>query len=349
MSAEQFSNNATTTLGSALSSTATTATVATGTGNNFPSLTAGQFFTATLWAAGSSTGTPNEIVRVTARTGDTMTILRAQEGTTAQNWNVGDTFANYATAGFWNGLATYVDIQQQTGNSTTDTGSANVGVASLSPVPASLASLLFSPIRIKKISSANTAAYLLNLNGFGNQPVTLFGAALTSGQLPASCIYEVLWDGTSFELLSAAPLPVLSTITPGSYTNASITVDQYGRVTVAANGTASPLSAYFVSSQQALSGTAVSVAHGLGGQPKLWSGYAICTSANSGYNVGDTVALPASTYTGAGGGTPSYLGVWANATTVGVNFTAGTGSLSFGGSTQYITPSDWAIVLSAWR
>ncbi len=99
---EIFANNATTTLGSAAGSAATTITVATGTGGQFPSPGVGEFFSATLWAAGSTTGEPNEIVYVTGRTGDTMTVVRAQEGTTAQNWAVGDTFANYPTAAFYN-------------------------------------------------------------------------------------------------------------------------------------------------------------------------------------------------------------------------------------------------------
>ena len=105
MSKEVFANNATTTLGSALSSGATSLTVATGTGSLFPTLGPDEYFTCTLWAAGSSTGVPNEIVKVTARSGDTFTIVRAQEGTTAQSWGVGDTCANYPTAAFLNNLS----------------------------------------------------------------------------------------------------------------------------------------------------------------------------------------------------------------------------------------------------
>lgn len=219
MSAEQFSNNASTTLGSALSSSATTVTVATGTGNNFPTITGSEFFTATLWSAGSSTGVPNEIVKVTARTGDTMTVVRAQEGTSAQNWNVGDTFANYPTAAFLSGLVQEADVQQQTGNYSPDTGSANAGVATLDPVPASLAYLLGSPIGIKKVASNNTGAYTLNVNGLGAVPVVLpGGSALVSGALVAGGIFTVKYDGTAFELQSTPGVISISGTAGGDLT-----------------------------------------------------------------------------------------------------------------------------------
>ena len=216
MSLVQFSNNAATTLGSAISSTATTITVAAGTGAIFPTLSTGQYFTATMFTAGSSTEIPNEIVYVTARSGDTMTVLRGQEGTTAQVWNVGDNFANFPTAGFLSGLAGSNDIQSQTGNSAVDIGSTNSCVAVLTPPPASLAAIQGSPIRILKSASANTSSCTLNLNGFGAKNITLNGAALQAGQLAASAYFEVLWDGTSFELISAPALIYNQNLAPMS-------------------------------------------------------------------------------------------------------------------------------------
>ena len=209
MSLYQFTNNANTTLGSAISSGATTITVATGTGILFPTLGTGQYFTATLFAAGSSTGLPNEIVRVTARTGDTMTVLRGQEGTTAQSWNVGDSFSNFITAGLLNNLVGLNDVQSQVGNSAVDAGFTNAGVVTLSPAITSLASILYSPIRVLKINTANTGAYTLNVNGLGAKSVLSNGAALLNNQLAASTVYEVSWNGTNFDLLSS--LAVLGT------------------------------------------------------------------------------------------------------------------------------------------
>lgn len=234
MPLELFSNNATTTLGSAVSSSATTMTVASGTGNLFPSPTGGQFFSATLWAQGSTTGVPNEIVYVTARTGDTMTVVRGQEGTTPQAWNVSDTFANYPTAFFYNGAASIGDVQSQTGNSAIDTGTSNAGVITLAPVPASLAALKFAPIRIQKVASANTGAYTLNVNGLGAQPVTINGAAVVGAQLAGSQVFVVVWDGSTFELISL----------PARITNAELA--QMAATTIKANltgGTANPADA----------------------------------------------------------------------------------------------------------
>lgn len=205
MSLEQFSNNASTTLGGGISSTATTITVAAGTGNlYFPTLTGQQFFTATIFAAGTTTLTPTncEIVKVTARSGDTMTVVRGQENTTASAWSTGAIFANFPTAGFLNTLSGPSDIQSQTGNAAGDVGTQNAGSIFLNPAITSLSSIYYSPIRVGKIASANTGAYTLNVNGLGAKSVLLNGQPLQAGQLAASNIFEVAWDGSNFELLS---------------------------------------------------------------------------------------------------------------------------------------------------
>lgn len=92
-----FANNATTTLAGSINTTATSLQVATGTGALFPSPTGGNYFVMTLTDA--ATQLLNEIVHVTGVSGDTFTIVRAQEGTTAQNWTAGDICANLCTAG----------------------------------------------------------------------------------------------------------------------------------------------------------------------------------------------------------------------------------------------------------
>ena len=92
-----FANNASSTLATALVASATSAQLSPGTGVLFPQPTSGQAFYGTLTDA--ATETLIEIVLVTVVAGDSLTIARAQQGTTAQNWNIGDYFARNITAG----------------------------------------------------------------------------------------------------------------------------------------------------------------------------------------------------------------------------------------------------------
>lgn len=75
----QLKNNASTIVPLAISSTATSLVVASGTGAEFPTLGAGDYFYATI----QDVNNHFEIVKVTARADDTMTVTRAQEGTLA--------------------------------------------------------------------------------------------------------------------------------------------------------------------------------------------------------------------------------------------------------------------------
>ena len=90
----QLSNNAFATVPSAVSSTQTTLTVATGKGALFPILGATDYFYATL----SDVNNNFEIVKVTARTDDVMTMVRAQEGTMAIPFPANSRFEHRITA-----------------------------------------------------------------------------------------------------------------------------------------------------------------------------------------------------------------------------------------------------------
>jgi len=81
-----FVNNYKTTVASAFSNVATSLTLASSVG--LPTLSAGQVLPITLQDA--ATGLVYEICYATAITGATLTVTRAQEGTAAQNWLVGD-------------------------------------------------------------------------------------------------------------------------------------------------------------------------------------------------------------------------------------------------------------------
>ena len=78
-------------IGTALTSVATTLVLQAGYGGSMPAVP----FFLTLTPAGQlSTRGNSEIVNVTARTGDTLTIERAQKGTTARAFSVGDVVSN---------------------------------------------------------------------------------------------------------------------------------------------------------------------------------------------------------------------------------------------------------------
>jgi len=91
-----FTNNAATGLVSPITSTATTLSVNGGSGSLFPSPSGGNYFMITLISSSSGN---MEIVQCTARSGDVFTIVRAQEGTTAQAFAIGDAVQLRITAG----------------------------------------------------------------------------------------------------------------------------------------------------------------------------------------------------------------------------------------------------------
>lgn len=100
-------NNAESTLASAISATDTSLIVSAGTGAEFPDAVAGEsYFKLTLTDA--ATGSQVEIVNVTAKAGDIFTIERAQEGTLARAWAANDMVANMMTADTLNVIAQYM-------------------------------------------------------------------------------------------------------------------------------------------------------------------------------------------------------------------------------------------------
>lgn len=95
-----FKNNATTTLNGGITAGATSLTVATGTGGDFPIANGTDWFLATLIGLDANGLESSwEIVRVTDVTGDTFTVIRAQENTTALAWSHATRIEARLTAG----------------------------------------------------------------------------------------------------------------------------------------------------------------------------------------------------------------------------------------------------------
>lgn len=110
----KFSNAATATLASSITSSSTTLSVAAGLGALFPSMAAGEFFAGVLVDSSNNV----EIVRVTARTGDVMTVARAQEGTTARAYSSGSRFEVRLTSAGLNNFLQIDGAQTVTGQKT---------------------------------------------------------------------------------------------------------------------------------------------------------------------------------------------------------------------------------------
>ncbi|CAN7599868.1 hypothetical protein LJR234_004637 [Mesorhizobium amorphae] len=119
------------------------------------------------------------------------------------------------------------------------------------------------------------------------------------------------------------------------------------------HGTALPFQTAFESAQQTItSGGSLTLAHGLGAQPKLYLAVLQCTTANIGYSIGDEVALNP----GAGSqdlALTQGISIVPDATNINVRF--GTSSPPFRivrkdtGAFADITSASWRLVARAWR
>jgi microcystin-dependent protein len=87
-------NNAYSTLASGINTTATTITLAAGTGSRFPAAGGSDYFYATL----INTSNVLEVVKVISRSTDTLTVVRGQDGTTGTAYSAGDRIELRVTA-----------------------------------------------------------------------------------------------------------------------------------------------------------------------------------------------------------------------------------------------------------
>jgi len=107
MSQILWANNASTILAAAIGTSSTVINLAGGTGALFPSPSTNQYFLGTISPA-TPGAQPPEIVRVVNRSSDTITVVRAREGTAAQNWGIGSIFQNLITRGTFEAVAQVV-------------------------------------------------------------------------------------------------------------------------------------------------------------------------------------------------------------------------------------------------
>jgi len=216
MSVLIFANNAKTTLSSALTSSATTVNVASGTGSLFPNPSGTQYFILTLVDA--ATGLLNEIMWCTARSGDSLTVVRGQEGTTAKSWLLGDYVNCFPTAGT---QATFVQpdqVQKGTYGFATAAGTVNALTAS---VASDLSSMPDGMPMIVEATGANTGAVTLNLT-MGSTITGVFpvvkgsNSALVAGDIPiAGYPIQLNWSLTLNSWVMQNPALGIDTIPTG--------------------------------------------------------------------------------------------------------------------------------------
>jgi microcystin-dependent protein len=206
-----FKNNAQSSLSGGIGITATQILLQAGTGALFaqPVPGSGDYFVGTLIDA--ATGLINEIVNVIGRSGDTLTVERGRESTEAKSWLPNDLFAELWTAGQAGTMLQNGDEQGGLSSFGVDTGIANAYSATLNP--ALVTNLPGQAFRIKILNS-NTGASTVNF-GVGAVPIrNAQGLALSGGELVAGYVYEMYWNGATYNL----PMPSLVSIPTGMIT-----------------------------------------------------------------------------------------------------------------------------------
>lgn len=178
-----FANNANSTLAAGLPATgagSTTIVLAAGTGALFPVPSGGAGFKLTLQDA--ATQTLEEIVLCTNVVTDTLTVIRAQEGTSARAWNVGDLASNFHTAGAMANAVQQDQLQLGTYEIAIVGGTANA----LTGTVASGLTALANGMRIRYPSQGtNTSAATFNLTlgatATGALPIITADTAISGG------------------------------------------------------------------------------------------------------------------------------------------------------------------------
>jgi hypothetical protein len=190
-----FTNNATATLPSSITSSATSITVTSGQGAAFPATGSGTFY-ATLFNSGGT----YEIIKCTGRTGDTFTVVRGQEGTSASAFASGDKMDLRITAAGLNNFPQLDGANTFTAANTfssTVTSSSATLAGSWAGTPTFSGAVVFSGTPSFTAGAAlNTGTYSGNATFSGN--LTLSGVTAVNNQMNVAASTKVsLNSGTN--------------------------------------------------------------------------------------------------------------------------------------------------------
>jgi hypothetical protein len=262
-----FGNNDSTTITGSITSASLNVNLASGTGAQFPqpNVAEGQYFIGTF--IDQATGTQREIVHVTQMLGDTATIIRAQEGTTAQAWNVGDIFGHLHTAGAMTAMMQKTDLKDSSIiHAGVDIGSVNHVIATTFPPTQGGVYTQGAQYNIM-IMNNNTGATDANFDGIGALPIlNLDSTTLTVNEIRAGYEMIIIYNNGNF----VVPIhPTAGTSGPAGATGAA-----------GATGPAGPTGAQGAVGAQGPQGvpgstgaTGASGPQGVAGPPGLFTAY----------------------------------------------------------------------------
>ena len=171
-----FTNNAGSTFANPVDMTATTVTLVGGGGALFPQPTGSDYFMVTFITVN---GAQLEICKCTARAGDTLTVVRAQEGTGAQNFQIGDQCQLRITAATMNTLVqesanagvhsltagSGISVSSSTGDVTiSNTGVTNLNASSGISLSGSTGTVTITANNVANATNATNATNLITTN-----------------------------------------------------------------------------------------------------------------------------------------------------------------------------------------
>lgn len=210
-----------------------------------------------------------------------------------------------------------------------------------------------------RVATAVASAATINLNTATGDYVSITGTT-TISTITLSAGYErtLVFAGALTLTYNATTLmlPGNANITTAAGDVAIFRGDGTGVRCVAYNRRSglplvSAIGAEFVSANQTITANGLlTLAHGLGGAPKFWQPFLVCTTADTGYAINDIVAVNPGVYD-SGGGTGFGQAIYADATNVYVRFGPSGYSIANKtlGTPNTITNANWRLVIKAYR
>lgn len=181
-------NNAASTLLTALGPLDTTLIVQSGHGARFPSTAGGNYFYCTL----TNTAGQFEVIKVTNRLGDTLTATRAQDNTSGLTWSAGDAVELRVVAAAFNELAAVVGSVGEAGGVAPLDGTSKVPAANL---PVGQSNGVAGLGADMKVAIGNLPTNVPNgvagLDGSGDIPSTLLPVGVVGGYAPLDADLQV--------------------------------------------------------------------------------------------------------------------------------------------------------------